>query len=76
MADRPAAIHWEIARKIVRYARSGSTDDAAVYWAFDEYRNIGLTEKDIGKISTVLDKISMKQAGYWHGLLNKHSGLL
>lgn len=69
MADRPAAIHWQIARRIAWYARSGSPDAEAVYRAFGEYGGLALQPEDVRKISTVLDKISFHQVGYWYGLL-------
>lgn len=72
MARRPAAIHWQIARRIAAYGKAGNTDQEAVEMAAYECRNLSLRTADISKISRVLDKISFHQAGYWYGLLSRY----
>ena len=72
MARRPAAIHWQTARRIAAYARAGNTDAGAVQMAAEECRDMAFSIQDVSKISTVLDKLSFHQAGHWYGLLRTY----
>lgn len=76
MADRPAAIHWEVARRIIDLMALGDTAVEAIRKADQEYASVVFTQDDRQKIAGVLDQISAQYQpeGYWLGLLIQHLG--